>query len=71
MKKLYELVQKNFLSRKISESDEQRLEFERVMFGHDLRKAHHYDLVIRTGPQLSIEDAASAIVHLAKQRFKL
>jgi len=55
----------------ISESDEKRLEFEKAIFNHDLRKAHHYDLVIRTGPNLSIEDAAEAIVKLAKRRFRL
>ncbi len=54
---------------KIEESDKKRIEFVENVFKHDPRKAHHYDLVIRTGPSLSIEDAADLIARLAKRRF--
>lgn len=56
---------------RIKESDEKRYEFEKALYGHDIRKAHHYDLVIRTGPSLSIKDAADVIVFMAKIRFSL
>lgn len=51
--------------------DEERIDFIKTLYNHDPRKAHHYDLVIRTGPNLSIDDAADLIVRLAKRRFKL
>lgn len=51
--------------------DEERNDFIKTLYNHDPRKAHHYDLVIKIGPNLSIEDAASLIVFLAKRKFKL
>lgn len=57
--------------RRIEESDRQRIEFNKKLFHHDIRKAHHYDLVIRTGKYLSVEDAADLIILMAKKRFKL
>ncbi len=51
--------------------DEERIDFIKTVYNHDPRKAHHYDLVIRISPNLSIEDAADLIVRLAKKRFKL
>ncbi len=56
---------------KIEKSDDQRGEFTKTLYHHDIKKAHHYDLVIRTGPNLSIEDAAELIVKAAKRRFKI
>lgn len=55
----------------IKKSDEERTEFSKALFNHDPRKAHHYDLVIRTGPHLSIEDASDLIARAAKRRFKI
>lgn len=55
----------------IEKSDKERYEFIKTLYNHDIRKAHHYDLVIRTGEDLSLEDAASLIVLAAKRRFKL
>src|SRR3989344_1034734 len=57
----YEHLTKSQAIRRIEESDKKRYEFEKAVFNHDLRKAHHYDLVIRTGPRLGIEDAADLI----------
>lgn len=58
-------------AKRIEESDEQRIEFNKKIFRHDIRKAHHYDLVIRTGKSLSVEDASDLIVFMAKRRFRL
>ncbi len=55
----------------IEKSDAERGDFVDAVFRHDPKKAHHYDLVIRTGPNLSIENAADLIVFEAKRRFKL
>ena len=56
---------------RIEESDQKRVEFIKMLYHHDPRKAHHYDLVIRTDTNLSIEDAADLIVVMAKKRFKI
>lgn len=55
----------------IEKSDQERYEFIKTLYNHDIRKAHHYDLVIRTSENLSLEDAASLIVLAAKRKFKL
>jgi len=55
----------------IEKSDEERLRFVKTLFSHDQRKAHHYDLVVRTGLHLSLEDAAELIAKMAKRRFKI
>jgi len=67
----YEHVPEKEAKRRIEASDRRRIEFEESVFRHDPRKAHHYDLVIRTGPDLSIEDATDIIVRAAKRRFQL
>jgi hypothetical protein len=51
--------------------DEERNQFIKTLYNHDPKKAHHYDLVIKIGPNLSINDAADLIVLAAKRRFKL
>lgn len=56
---------------RIENSDNQRYQFIKTLYRHDIKKAHHYDLVIRTGPDLSIKDAADLIVLAAKKRFKI
>lgn len=65
----YEKLSKKEAIRNIEESDKNREEFTRTLFGHNIRKAHHYDLTIRTGNDLELEDAANLIVSLAKKRF--
>jgi len=57
----------NFLKK----CDEERDEFIKNLYHHDPKKAHHYDLVIKIGPNLSLKDGADLIVRLAKKRFKL
>jgi len=51
--------------------DEERIDFIKTLYKHDPRKAHHYDLVIKIGENLSIDDAASLIFMAAKRRFKI
>lgn len=57
--------------KRIEDSDEERRLFVQTLFNHDQKKSHHYDIVIRTGPNITIEDATDIIVELAKRRFKL
>lgn len=66
----YEHMTRREAMAKVEKSDEQRGDFVEALFRHDQKKAHHYDLVIRTGPNLSIENAADLIVFEAKRRFK-
>lgn len=65
----YEKISEKEAVKRIEESDRKRVEFIKTLYQHDPRKAHHYDLVIRTGPNLSIEDAADVIVKMVKRRF--
>ncbi len=67
----YEKISKHEAERQIEESDRKRGDFLKAAFNHDPKKAHHYDLVIRTGHALSIKDAADLIVFAAKRRFKI
>ena len=67
----YEKLSRAGAIEKIEYSDKKRTDFIKSLYNHDLRKAHHYDLVIRTGPNLTIENAACLIVKLAKKRFHL
>jgi len=67
----FEHLTKTQAMNRIEDSDTKRYEFEKAVYSHDIRKAHHYDLVIRTGPSLSIEDAADLIVIMAKRRFTI
>ncbi len=66
----YENMVRSEAIRDIRQSDERRIDFVKNVYKHDPRKAHHYDLVIRTGPNLSIKDAADLIVDEAKKRFR-
>lgn len=67
----YENITRNKAIEVIEKSDKERYEFIKALYNHDIRKAHHYDLVIKTSKDLSLEDAASLIVLMAKRRFKL
>jgi cytidylate kinase len=55
----------------INKSDKERSEFIKSLYHHDVRKPHHYDLVIRISKDLSVDDATSLIILAAKRRFKL
>lgn len=67
----YEKLNRKQAIERIEKSDAERSDFVKIVYNHDQRKAHHYDLIIRTGPQISIEDAADIIVRMAKRRFKI
>lgn len=67
----FEKITRREAIKRISESDEKRDKFIEELYGHNERKPHHYDLVIKTGPDFSIETAADLIVRLAKKRFKI
>jgi cytidylate kinase len=67
----YEGITRSEAIRRIEDSDEERKDFVQTLFNHDPRKAHHYDMVIRTGPNLMIEDATDLVVELAKRRFRI
>jgi len=67
----YEKVTRKEAIRLIESSDEKRANFTRSLFLHNPVKAHHYDLVIRTGEHLSCDDAADIILFAAKKRFNI
>lgn len=65
----FEKISKKEAIKRITKSDKQRLDFIQSLYQHDIRKAHHYDLIIRTGKNLPIDLAADLIVLAAKKRF--
>jgi cytidylate kinase len=67
----YEKVSRREAVEMIETSDVKRTEFTKSLFQHDPRKAHHYDLIIRTGKNVSLDDAAGLIVEAARKRFGL
>ena len=67
----YEHISAREAKKQIEESDIERNTFSRELFQHDSRKAHHYDLVIRTGKNIDMEGAADIIVALAQKKFKM
>lgn len=67
----YEKVSRKEAIEMIDTSDIKRTDFTKSLFQHDPRKAHHYDLIIRTGKNVTLEDAADLIVDAARKRFGL
>ena len=67
----YEHILRAEAIKRIEESDKERREFVESLFNHNHCKAYHYDLVIRTGSDITIEDAANIISDLAKRKFKI
>lgn len=67
----YEHVSKSEAIKRIAESDKERREFVESLFNQNQYKAYHYDLVIKTGSDITIEDAANIIVDLARRKFKI
>jgi len=67
----YENVSRTEAIKRIEVSDEERKEFVESLFNHNHYKACYYDLVIRTGSEITIEDAANTIIELAKRKFKI
>ncbi len=67
----YEHVSLKEAQKRIKESDEEKNEFTKALFQHDQRDSHHYDIVIRTGENIDVEQAADMIVALAKKKFRI
>lgn len=67
----YDKLSRSAALRRIKESDLTRKNFTKTLFKHDDQKAHHFDLVIQTGPSLGIKEASELIVVLAKRKFKV
>src|SRR3989338_1366940 len=67
----YEHILRAEAIKRIEESDKERREFVESLFNHNHCKAYHYDLVIRTGSDITIEDAANTITDLARRKFKI
>lgn len=67
----YEHISRPEAIKRIEESDQERRKFVESLFNHNHCRAYHYDLVIRTGSDITIEDAANIIVDLAKRKFKI
>jgi len=67
----FEKISRATAIRRIKKSDKERQAFIKTLYDHTNKKAHHYDLVIRTGPNLSIYDAVDLIIIAAKKRFNL
>lgn len=67
----YEHISRPEAIKRIEESDSERKEFVESLFNHNHAKAYHYDLVIRTGPNITVEDATNIIIDLAKRKFKI
>lgn len=66
----YERISRVKAERLTLQKDKERVNFTRTIFHHDPRKAHHYDMIIKTGSHLSVDDATSIIYFLAKRWFK-
>lgn len=67
----YEHISRTEAIKRINESDKERKEFVESLFNHNHTRAYHYDLVIRTGSDITIEDATNIIIDLAKRKFKI
>jgi len=66
----YEHISAKEAKKQIDESDAERTIFTKRLFKHNLCNAHHYDLIICTGKDMSVEDATDVIISLAKKKFK-
>lgn len=67
----FEKISRSEAIKRIEESDRERKEFVESLFKDSSCKDYNYDLVIRTGSDTTIEDAANIIVDLAKRKFKI
>lgn len=67
----YEKISRMQAIKRISESDVERKTFVQSLFNHNHSQAYHYDLVLKTGPNMTIEDAADIIIDVAKRKFKI
>jgi hypothetical protein len=67
----YEHITAKEEKKQIESSDAERNDFIQSLFQHDQRKSHHYDVVIRTGKDIKVEEAADIIIYLAKKKFHI
>ena len=67
----YERISRPEAIKRIEKSDIERKEFVESLFNHNHCRAYHYDLVIKTGSDITIEDAANIIIDLTKRKFKI
>lgn len=67
----YKKVSEEKAAEIIAKVDKKRSEFTQNVFHHDPRKAHHYDLTLQVGDNLTVDEAIDTIVHLARRKFKL
>jgi len=67
----YEHILRAEAVKRIEESDKERREFVESLFNHNHCKAYHYDIVIKTGSDITVEDAANIIINLTKRKFKI
>ncbi len=67
----YEHISRGEAEKRINVSDIERKEFVHSLFNHNHCRAYHYDLVIRTGSDITVEESANVIIELAKRRFKI
>ena len=55
----------------INSSDRKREQFIKQLFNHSTKNPYHFDVVIKTGDNITDDDAVSLIVKLAKKKFGL
>ena len=55
----------------INSSDRKREQFLKQLFNHSTKNPYHFDVVIKTGDNITDDDAVSLIVKLAKKKFGL
>lgn len=67
----YEHISRPEAIKRVEESDLERKEFIHSLFNHNHCRAYHYDLVIRTGSDITVEDASDIIIDIAKRKFKI
>ncbi len=65
----FERISREEAERRIDESDSKRGEFIKALYNHDQKKAHHYDLIVRTSEDVDIETAADTVLCMARTRF--
>lgn len=67
----YEHISKGEAEERIRDSDRKRVNFVKTLYYKDYNDPHYYDLVIKTGPEISIEQASNIIVNEVRRRFRL
>lgn len=66
----YENVSRRRAEFIISKKDKEREDFNRSLFRSTIHNPYQFDLTIKTGRDLSIQDAVTMVLTIAKRRFK-